>query len=148
MTARTGASTPAANRSRKRSTSKEADAPRKKKNSQKENAKKKEKQKEAEELELEKPHEEEPNQQACLAADPDGYCDTGLADLIISQIGVEQQNIVTDPLLNAWQDSERQRGHRRVPQFLRTSSGRPVTASPETLAGTLFNQTFGGVTTT
>ena len=29
----------------------------------------------------------------------------GLADLIVSQIGVQQQNIVTDPLLNAWQDS-------------------------------------------
>ena len=35
---------------------------------------------------------------------PDGGCDTGLADLIINQIAVEQQNIVTDPLLNAWQD--------------------------------------------
>ena len=31
-------------------------------------------------------------------------CDTGLADLIVNQIAVEQQNIVTDPLLTAWQD--------------------------------------------
>ena len=36
---------------------------------------------------------------------PDGSPDTGLADLIVSQIGVQQQNIVTDPLLNAWQDT-------------------------------------------
>ncbi len=36
---------------------------------------------------------------------PDGSYDTGLADIIINQIAVEQQNTVTDPLLNAWQDS-------------------------------------------
>ena len=34
----------------------------------------------------------------------DGGCDVGLADVIITQIASEQQDIVTDPLLNAWQD--------------------------------------------
>ncbi len=52
---------------------------------------------------LEGPHQQEPNQVKCSSPD-DGYCDTGLADLIINQIAVEQQNIVTNPLLNAWQD--------------------------------------------
>ncbi len=51
---------------------------------------------------LEGPHQQEPNQDGL---GPDGSPDTGLADLIVSQIGVQQQNIVTDPLLNAWQDS-------------------------------------------
>ncbi len=61
--------------------------------------------KEEEEIErmLEGPHDEEPNQQKCPTAD--GYCDEGLADLIINQLAVEQQNIVTDPLLHSWQDS-------------------------------------------
>ena len=36
---------------------------------------------------------------------PDGFYDAGLADLIINQIAVQQQDIVTDPLLTAWQDS-------------------------------------------
>ena len=78
---------------------------------------------------LEGPHQQEPNQVTCPS--PDGYCDTGLADLIINQIGVEQQNIVTDPLLNGWQQrAERQRGDRRVPQLVR---GRPRrAASPPT----------------
>ena len=49
-----------------------------------------------------KPHEQEPNQAACPS--PDGFCDTGLADLEITQVASEQQDIVTDPLLNAWKD--------------------------------------------
>ncbi len=53
---------------------------------------------------LEGPHEEEPNQPPEKTVGPDGTPDTGLADLIISQIGVQQQNIVTDPLLNGWHD--------------------------------------------
>ena len=63
------------------------------------------------------PHEEQPNQSA--TSGPDGSPDTGLADVIVNEIAVEQQNIVTDPLLNAWQNSAPQRGHRRVPQRLR-----------------------------
>ena len=51
---------------------------------------------------LEGPHPQEPNQVKCFS--PDGGCDTGLADLIINQLAVEQQNIVTDPLLDGWRD--------------------------------------------
>ena len=51
---------------------------------------------------LEGPHQQEPNQGTCPS--PDGVCDTGLADLIVNQIAVEHQNVVTNPLLNAWQD--------------------------------------------
>ncbi len=109
----------------------------------KKNAKEKREQKEAEELELEKPHEEEPNQQTCPPPTPDGYCDTGLADLIISQIGAEQQNIVTNPLLNAWQDSSGKEATDECRDFFAPVLGGSVTASPETFAGTLFNQTFG-----
>ncbi len=35
----------------------------------------------------------------------DGACDYGLADGTINQVALEQQDIVTDPLLNAWQDA-------------------------------------------
>jgi hypothetical protein len=54
-------------------------------------------------LRLEGPHQEEPNQAGKGEA---GDYSTGLADLIINQIAEEQANIVTDPLLNGWQDSE------------------------------------------
>jgi hypothetical protein len=111
---------------------------------EKKNAKEKREQKEAEELELERPHEQEPNQQTCPPPTPDGYCDTGLADLIVSQIGAEQQNIVTNPLLNAWQDSSRKEATDECRDFFAPVLGGSVTASPETFAGTLFNQTLAG----
>jgi hypothetical protein len=109
----------------------------------KKSAKEKREQKEAEELELEKPHEQEPNQQTCPPSTPDGFCDTGLADLIVSQIGAEQQNIVTDPLLNAWQDSSGKEATDECRDFFAGSLGGSVTSSPETFAGTLSNQTLG-----
>jgi PKD domain len=56
----------------------------------------------AEEPEAE-PVEQEPNQSGRGA---DGSYDSGLADLIIGQIATEQQDIVTDPLMNAWQAEE------------------------------------------
>jgi hypothetical protein len=46
------------------------------------------------------PVEQEPNQSGLGA---DGSYDAGLSDLIVGQIAAEQQNILTDPLLNAWQ---------------------------------------------
>ncbi len=97
---------------------------------------------EAEALGLEKPHEQEPNQVPCPS--PDGFCDTGLADLIVSQIGAEQQNIVTNPLLNAWQDSSGKEASDECRDFFAPVLGGSVTASPETFAGTLFNQTLAG----
>ena len=83
------------------------------------------------------PHEQEPNQGACPSQD--GACDTGLADLIVNQIAVEQQNIVTDPLLDAWQDAGT-RGHRRVPQLLRPARGGTAVGTERPGAGTLYNQ--------
>ena len=72
--------------------------------------------------ETEDPHEQEPNQDG---KGEDAFYEDGLADLIVSQIGVEQQNIVTNPLLNGWQDGAGNEVDRRVPQLRRqeTSGG-------------------------
>jgi hypothetical protein len=88
------------------------------------------------------PHEQEPNQDG---RGEDGSYDNGLADLLVSQIGVEQQNIVTDPLLNGWQDTA---GNESTDEcrndFALIRSG-GAGGAPFTEAGTLFNQTLGGV---
>lgn len=98
------------------------------------------KQKEIEEREG--PHQQEPNQVSCPSLD--GYCDTGLADLIINQIGVEQQNIVTDPLLSSWKDPSGNEVTDECRNFFANGGlGGSVTVNEETGAGTLFNQTFG-----
>lgn len=88
----------------------------------------------------EQPHEEEPNQ--LQGAGPDGYPDTGLADLIINQISVEQQNIVTDPLLNAWQDPEGKEATDECRDYFTRAGeiGGSSGASELTGAGTLSNQ--------
>ena len=100
-TARTAASTPRANRPSRRSRrTKQTEV--KKKPSQKADSEEKAKTEETERLEA--PHQEEPNQTS--GTGDDGANDAGLADLIINQIAIEQQNIVTDPLLNAWQGQE------------------------------------------
>jgi hypothetical protein len=92
---------------------------------------------------LQGPHAEEPNQAPCPS--PDGLCDTGLADLIVNQVAVEQQNIVTDPLLNAWQDEQGKEATDECRNFFAQGQvGGGVTASPESGAGSLFNQTVGG----
>ena len=94
---------------------------------------------EAEEAEeREGPRQQEPNQ---VPIGPDGSLDTGLADLIVNQIAVEQQNIVTDPLLNAWQDSARNEATDECRNFFAT--GQRAGASPRprnTEAGTLYNE--------
>ncbi len=87
---------------------------------------------------LEGPHEQEPNQKTCPT--DDGYCDYGLADLIINQISIEQQNIVTDPLLNGWKDPAGYENTDECRFFFAPALGGAATANPETLAGTLFNQ--------
>jgi len=88
------------------------------------------------------PHEQEPNQDG---KGEDGYFDDGLADVIVSQIGVEQQNIVTDPLLNGWQDDAGHESTDECRNFFWETSGGEVTAVKLTNAGTLFNQTLGNV---
>jgi hypothetical protein len=96
---------------------------------------------EAEAKLLEGPHAQEPNQ---AGLGPDGSYDTGLADLIVSQIGVQQQNIVTDPLLNAWQDSAHNEVTDECRNFFLPYLGGSEAALPLTFAGTLYNQSFAG----
>jgi hypothetical protein len=107
------------------------------------NALEKRKQEEAEALGLQGPHIQEPNQLGATRSE-DGAFDTGLADLITNQIGVEEQNIVTDPLLNAWQDKEGKEVTDECRNFFAPKVGGSSTANPETLAGTLANQAFAG----
>jgi hypothetical protein len=91
---------------------------------------------------LEGPHQQEPNQVPCPS--PDGYCDTGLADLIVNQIAIEQQNIVTNPLLNAWQDPVHNEATDECRNFFVLVIGGSVTATEGTGAGTLSNQSLAG----
>ncbi|MGA2165229.1 MAG: PKD domain-containing protein [Solirubrobacteraceae bacterium] len=96
---------------------------------------------EAKELGLEKPHEQEPNQLGSVRG-PDGTFDTGLADLIINQIAVEQQDIVTNPLLNAWQDPVGDEVTDECRNFFFAATGN-AGANPKTVAGWLSNQSLG-----
>jgi hypothetical protein len=93
---------------------------------------------------LEGPHQQEPNQQTC--PNSDGSCDLGLADLIINQIGVEQQNIVTNPLLNAWQDPSHNESTDECRNAFALVSGGAVDANELSGAGTLSNQVLSGGT--
>jgi hypothetical protein len=99
-----------------------------------------EKVKEAEELEG--PHQQEPNQVKCPS--PDGFCDTGLADLIINQVSIEQQNIVTNPLLDGWQDPNGFEATDECRDFFAPVLGGGVAAQEGSFAGTLFNQSLAG----
>jgi hypothetical protein len=92
---------------------------------------------------LEGPHEQEPNQQV-PCPETNGTCDYGLSDLIIGQIGLEQQNMVTDPLLNAWQDSKHYENTDECRFLFGPVLGGSDAANPETFAGTLYDQTLAG----
>jgi hypothetical protein len=91
---------------------------------------------------LEGPHPQEPNQVPCPS--PDGGCDTGLADLIINQVAVEQQNIVTDPLLDSWQDPSGNEATDECRDWFAPVLGGNVGAQAGSFAGTLFNQALAG----
>lgn len=91
---------------------------------------------------LEGPHPQEPNQVKCPS--PDGGCDTGLADMITNQIAVEQQNIVTDPLLDAWQDPNGNEATDECRDFFAYVLGGNVGAQEISDAGTLYNQALNG----
>jgi hypothetical protein len=102
--------------------------------------------------ELETPHVQEPEQ---VGLGWDGTYDYGLADLVANQIAVQQQNIVTDPLLNGWQDSEKgeasdqcrndfvteMQGTQGVGQGQLSGASAAIA---ETKAGKVSNQTLGG----
>jgi hypothetical protein len=86
--------------------------------------------------------EQEPNQVECPS--PDGYCDTGLADLIINQIAAEQQNIATNPLLNAWQDAAKNEATDECRNWFAPILGGGRARKPGSEAGTLNNQSLNG----
>ena len=93
-------------------------------------------------LEEEGPRVQEPNQIKCPSSD--GFCDRGLADVIINQIAVEQQNIVTDPLLNAWHDASGNEATDECRNFFADVLGGTSKAQEGSYAGTLFNQNLDG----
>ncbi|MGA9875477.1 MAG: PKD domain-containing protein [Solirubrobacteraceae bacterium] len=112
----------------------------------------KEKEEEKKRLDLAGPHQQEPNQ---IGLGPDGRYDTGLADLIINQIAVEQQNVTTDPLLDGWQGEATEKvGGVTVSKslelmdlcrnFFELTDGGAETVQENTNAGTLFNQAING----
>jgi len=88
------------------------------------------------------PTPQEPNQVKCPS--PDGYCDKGLADLIVNQLAVEQQNIVTNPLLNAWQDKVGNESTDECRNFFAPIIGGSSHPQEGSEAGTLYNQLFNG----
>ena len=88
------------------------------------------------------PDQQEPNQ--ITGVGPDGSFDTGLADLIANQVSVEQRDIATNPLLNAWQDSEGNEVTDECRNFFAYTLGGTSTASAETGAGTLYDQSIAG----
>ncbi len=90
----------------------------------------------------ETPHVQEPNQVKCPS--PDGYCDTGLADLVVNQIAVEQQNIITNPMLNAWQDNGGNEGTDECRNFFAPTLGGGSSVQEGSNAGTLYNQSLSG----
>ncbi len=97
---------------------------------------------------LEGPHQEEPNQ---VGKDPYGDYSAGLYDLVANQIAVEQANVVTDPMLNGWQDNEKHEVTDECRNVFAATVSKlgeegiqgSATANSETEAGTLSNTTFG-----
>lgn len=88
------------------------------------------------------PNQQEPNQPTSIG--PDGTFDGGLADLIVNQVSVEQRDIATDPLLNAWHDSEGNEVTDECRNFFAATLGGASTANEQTGAGTLYNQSIAG----
>jgi hypothetical protein len=97
-----------------------------------------EKVKAEEALALKGAHLQEPNQKPCPGTA--GTCAYGLSDPIINQISLEQQDIVTDPLLNAWQDSHHYEDTDECRFYFGPALGGSPTAAEGSLAGTLFDQ--------
>ncbi|HMD57103.1 MAG TPA: PKD domain-containing protein [Solirubrobacteraceae bacterium] len=96
---------------------------------------------------LEEPHQEEPNQGTI---EQEGHLTTGLFDLIVNQIAVEEMNTITDPLLNGWQDGSGNEATDLCRNVFAATAGPEggsivgtATANPETEAGTLSNVSLG-----
>ncbi len=86
--------------------------------------------------------EQEPNQIPC-PDQYDGACDHGLFDLIDNQLWLQQENIVTNPLLNSWKDTDKAEAADECRFFFGPVEG-SETAEEGTRAGTLDNQTING----
>ncbi len=102
-----------------------------------------EKQKQEEKELREAPHAQEPNQ----GTGPGWAGDYahGLADLIVNQIAVEQQNTATDPLLDAWQDTAHNELTDECRNFFESGElAGSVVAQENSDAGTLANQPLNG----
>jgi PKD repeat protein len=87
---------------------------------------------------------QEPNQQG---KGEEGDFSAGLVDVIINQIAEEQANVVTDPMLNGWQDAGHHEATDECRNVFADTAGRSVegsvTALEGTEAGTLSNETVG-----
>jgi len=92
--------------------------------------------------EITAPTIQEPNQVPCPSVD--GFCDAGLADLIVNQVASELQNTITDPLLNAWQDSGGKEGTDECRNFFEPALSGSYTALEGSGAGNLADQQIGG----
>jgi hypothetical protein len=104
-----------------------------------------EKQAQIEKEAREGPHEEQPNQAPGRTVAGD-YAE-GLADPIIGQIAAEQQDTVTDPLLNGWQDAEHNEAIDECRNFFASGSlSGDSTAAEFTDAGKLGDQAINGGT--
>jgi hypothetical protein len=95
---------------------------------------------------IEGPHMEQPNQASSCPTVFDGGCDTGLADLIVTQIGLEQVNTITDPLLNGWQDKGGYENTDECRFLFGLVRGGSVGGSEKSLAGGLYDQIMNGGT--
>jgi len=92
----------------------------------------------------ETPAIQEPNQLTTIG--PDGTWDHGLADLIINQISVDEQNTITDPLLNGWQDENRYEVMDECQNAFLPTLGGGEAPLKNTFAGNLYNQAINGAT--
>jgi hypothetical protein len=96
------------------------------------------------------PHIQEPNQEAEEKGE-EGDNAAGLADLIDNQIAVEQADIVTDPMLNGWQDASHDEVTDECRNHFASTAGEGDSGAVEgvaalnekTRAGTLSNTTYG-----
>ncbi len=88
-------------------------------------------------------HQEEPNGHKCPPYTEDGFCDVGLADLIINQLATEQQDITTNPLLHSWHDVAGNEVTDECRNWFAVTLGGAVIPTLEDGAGTLFNQEIG-----
>jgi hypothetical protein len=87
---------------------------------------------------------QEPNQHG---KGEEGDFSAGLSDLIVNQIAEEQANVVTDPMLNGWQDAGHHEATDECRNIFANTAGGPVSGSGAGLegthAGTLSNETIG-----